>query len=45
MYYIQLINEAGTRFEKQFTEYRPYQLFLNKVRRSKKLTLCGYWED
>ena len=45
MYYIQLINDKGQRFEKTFTEYRPYQQFLNKLKYSKKLTLCGHWED
>ena len=42
MYEIILINEKGERFTKEFNSSYLFNKFLQKVKRSKKLTILGY---
>ena len=42
MYFIVLINEKGERFKKEFNSEYLYNDFLNKAKRSKKLTIVSY---
>ena len=39
MFEVVMLNEKGERFSKFFDSYYLFQKFLNKVRRSKKITL------
>ncbi len=42
MYEITMLNENGEKFSKTFTSEYQYNKFLQKVKRSKKLTLLSY---
>ena len=42
MYEIMLLNEKGEKFSKTFTSEYLYRQFLNKAKRSKKLTILSY---
>ena len=42
MYEITLINERGERFTREFTSEFLFRKFLNKAKRSKKLTVVSY---
>ena len=42
MFEVILLNEKGEKFKKEFNSYYLYQIFLNKVKKSKKLKLIGY---
>lgn len=42
MYEIVMINEQGKRFTKTFNSEYLYRQFLNKAKRSKKLTVVSY---
>ena len=39
MFEVVMLNEKGERFSKFFNSYYLFQKFLNKVKRSKKITL------
>ena len=41
MYEIMLLNEKGEKFSKTFTSEYLYRQFLNKAKRSKKLTILS----
>jgi hypothetical protein len=45
MYQVILLNENGTKFEKQFESEYLYNKFLNKAKRSKKLTIISYGKE
>ena len=42
MYEIVMLNEKGEKFSKTFTSEYMYNKFLQKVKRSKKLTLLSW---
>lgn len=42
MYEVVLINEKGEKFKKEFTSEYLFRKFLNKAKRSKKLTVISY---
>lgn len=42
MYEIVLINEKGQKFTKEFNSEYLFNKFLNKAKRSKKLTVVSY---
>lgn len=42
MYEIVLINEKGQRFTKEFCSEFLFRKFLNRAKRSKKLTIVSY---
>ena len=42
MYEIVLINEKGQKFTKEFNSEYLFKKFLNKAKRSKKLTVVAY---
>lgn len=42
MYEIILMNEKGQKFKKEFESPYLFNKFLQKVKRSKKLTVLGY---
>lgn len=42
MYEVVLINDKGERFTKTFNSEYLYRQFLNKAKRSKKLTVASY---
>ena len=42
MYEVVLINEKGQKFTKEFNSEYLFKKFLNKAKRSKKLTVVGY---
>lgn len=42
MYEVTLLNEKGQRFTKEFYSYYLYNKFLNRAKRSKKLTILSY---
>lgn len=44
MYEIVLLNEKGEKFIKHFHSEFLYKKFLNRAKRSKKLTIVGYWK-
>ena len=42
MYEVVLINEKGQKFAKEFNSEYLFKKFLNKAKRSKKLTVVSY---
>lgn len=42
MYEVVLINEKGKKFAKEFNSEYLFKKFLNKAKRSKKLTVVAY---
>lgn len=42
MYEVVMLNEKGTRFTKGFSSEFLYNKFLNKAKRSKKITILSY---
>lgn len=42
MYEVVLINEKGQKFAKEFNSEYLFKKFLNKAKRSKKLTVVAY---
>lgn len=42
MYEVVLINEKGQKFTKEFDSEYLFKKFLNKAKRSKKLTIVSY---
>lgn len=45
MYEVVLINEKGQKFTKEFDSEYLFRKFLNKAKRSKKLTVIGYGKN
>lgn len=43
MYEVLLMNEKGEKFSKKFDSEFKFRQFLNKAKRSKKLTVLGYF--
>lgn len=42
MFKVICINDKGEKFSKEFDSFYLYEKYLNKVKRSKKLTLVSY---